>query len=302
MKVLLVIDGSSYSPMSVKMAKALRLSRHANITVMTVVPEYKFIGGITLGMLRGEAITPGGVRKVQEKKAQALIEGYADELRTDGAGVETAVVFGEPDEQIIKTAAGLRADLIIMGAKGASDSRRETLGSVAQRVMRFAGCSVLLVREGPSDVRLAFLAVDGSDYSRAAARFLLEMPLPAHSQVTVLTALHSHSDALANLPALDLKSEGNVLEELQKVEEQTARGIMSETRKQFEEKGYEALSWLLRGEPAEEIMVAAGELHPELIVMGAKGLSDLGTFPIGSTVQEVARLSRYSVLIGRPAG
>ena len=301
MKILLVVDGSPYSLMSVRMMNVLQLPSHTDVVVMTVVPEYTFIGGITLSMLRGEAVTPGGARKVQEKKARALLKEYADKLSSDGINIETAVVWGEPDEQIIKKAAEMQTGLVVMGAKGVSDSRREVLGSVAQRVMRYAGCSVLLVREAPTAIRQAFFAVDGSTYSDEAARFILDLPMPEQSQIMVLTALQSHSDTLANMPALDLKADRGVLEELRKAEEKTARSIIRKTMKQFEERGYETSSWLLRGEPADEILTAAGELHPELIVLGAKGLSDVGSFLMGSVVQDVARFSRYSVLIVRMA-
>ena len=70
-------------------------------------------------------------------------------------------------------------------------------------------------------------------------------------------------------------------------------------RKQFREKGYEVTPMLLRGEPAEEILAASETLHPDLIALGAKGLTAEDSFVIGSVVQMVARFSRYSVLVGR---
>jgi len=53
MKVLLVVDGSSYSEMATRTLKALRLPSRTEVTVMPVVPEHTFLGGITLDMLKG---------------------------------------------------------------------------------------------------------------------------------------------------------------------------------------------------------------------------------------------------------
>jgi len=49
MRILLVVDGSSYSDMETKMLEALRPPPQTEITVLTVVPEHTFLGSITLG-------------------------------------------------------------------------------------------------------------------------------------------------------------------------------------------------------------------------------------------------------------
>lgn len=53
MKMLLVVDGSSYSDMATKMVTALHLPSGTAVTVLTVVPEITFLGGITLDAIRG---------------------------------------------------------------------------------------------------------------------------------------------------------------------------------------------------------------------------------------------------------
>ena len=65
MRMLLVVDGSSYSDMATKMLEALRLPSRIEVTVLTVVPEHTFLGGITLGKLKGVA----GTKEAQQQKA-----------------------------------------------------------------------------------------------------------------------------------------------------------------------------------------------------------------------------------------
>jgi len=76
-----------------------------------------------------------------------------------------------------------------------------------------------------------------------------------------------------------------------------AKKLLNETRKPFKEGGYRVSTMVLKGEPAEEILLAASTLNPELIVLGAKGLTGIERFLLGSVAQRVARFSPYSVLI-----
>ena len=54
---------------------------------------------------------------------------------------------GEPASQILAAAADAQIDLIVMGTRGPSRLRHPLLGSVAERTVRHAPCSVLTVKE-----------------------------------------------------------------------------------------------------------------------------------------------------------
>ena len=55
------------------------------------------------------------------------------------------VKVGDPRAQIVVHAAAEDADLIVMGTHGRTGAARFLLGSVAERVVREAGCPVLTV-------------------------------------------------------------------------------------------------------------------------------------------------------------
>ncbi|HVY47355.1 MAG TPA: universal stress protein [Minicystis sp.] len=55
-------------------------------------------------------------------------------------------LFGSPVGEIVALAAELDADAIVVGTHGRRGVRRALLGSVAERVVRTAGCPVLVVR------------------------------------------------------------------------------------------------------------------------------------------------------------
>lgn len=58
------------------------------------------------------------------------------------------VVDGVPDEEIVRLARQLKADLIVMGTHGRTGLAHMLLGSVAERVIRLAPVPVLTVRRG----------------------------------------------------------------------------------------------------------------------------------------------------------
>jgi nucleotide-binding universal stress UspA family protein len=302
MKILLAVDGSPHSEMSTKMLKALKLPPQTKVTVMTVVPEHTFLGAITIHMLRGTSAARERAHTAQEQKAAESLKKPVETLRRSGVKAESLVCWGRPAEQIIKQAHEMGADLVVVGAKGSGDSPRFPLGSVAHRVVKYASPSVLLVREGTTAIRRVLLATDGSKYSDVVVQFLLDLPLPRNAQVIMVTALQSHIAALVRMPTLDLETNQQLLVELQAAEELAARNLLDKAKKQFQKKGYVTESLILRGDPAEEILTAAETLHPDLVVLGAKGLTGIEAFLLGSVAQRVVRFSRYSVLLAREPG
>ena len=60
--------------------------------------------------------------------------------------METHILVGHPADQILRTAAASRADLIVVGHRGRSPIREWVFGSTSRRIVAHATCSVLVVR------------------------------------------------------------------------------------------------------------------------------------------------------------
>jgi nucleotide-binding universal stress UspA family protein len=86
------------------------------------------------------------IRGLLEHDAQILL---AERLGSIGGDATSEVAFGTPARAIADIAADRDADLIAMGTHGRGPIAHVLMGSVADRVMRIAGCPVLTVR-GPS--------------------------------------------------------------------------------------------------------------------------------------------------------
>jgi glycine betaine transporter len=66
--------------------------------------------------------------------------------KTEGLAVATIIVNGIPFVEILKQAATWKANLIVLGAIGATSVEGIFFGSTAERVLRGAECSVLVIR------------------------------------------------------------------------------------------------------------------------------------------------------------
>jgi nucleotide-binding universal stress UspA family protein len=96
-------------------------------------------------LLTAVSVASNGLTKETAKK---VIDKLAMEAEREGLTVETAVLQGRPYAAIIQASQERGADLVIMGALGLSGFTSFLLGSVTERVIAGAPCSVLVVKEG----------------------------------------------------------------------------------------------------------------------------------------------------------
>ena len=298
MKVLIVIDGSSCSKMTVNMLKALKLPHKTHVTVMTVVPDHSFLGGLSFSRFKGNSPEKNDLQESLHEQAAYLLQTTAEELSTAKLETEVLVRQGNPAEVILKVARESVPSLIVMGAKGISDSQQFLLGSVAQKVMRHAPTSIMLVKKETTSIDRVLLATDGSGNSEIAAWFLLNLPLP-RSEVVLATAVQSYIEAFIKAPTLNLQANQDTIARLQAGEEEEALKIISKIEKLFSKRHYKTLSLVMRGGAAESILKVAKEYKPDLITLGAKGLTAIGPFLLGSVAERVALHAECSVLICR---
>ena len=78
------------------------------------------------------------------KAVEAKLRTVADDLRTPPERVKTLVLAGEAASSLV--AASADYDLVLMATHGRTGIGRFLMGSIAERVVRGAACSVLIVR------------------------------------------------------------------------------------------------------------------------------------------------------------
>lgn len=84
--------------------------------------------------------------KCEEDSAKNRLESLAAAFAADGRRVTFRVSTDETVFGLLAVAAEPSADLIVLGAQGLTGMDRFLLGSVSEKVLRHAPCSVLVVR------------------------------------------------------------------------------------------------------------------------------------------------------------
>jgi nucleotide-binding universal stress UspA family protein len=129
---------------------ALQLAgaQHARVHLIHVVPDA--LHSAWLLDAAGPDL-PEVQRRWTDDSAQRLIA-FAAGHDVDPLNVPTAVLVGTPSSQIVNYAHEHTADAIVLGSHGHGVIGRFVLGSVAERVMRQAGCPVMIVPHLPRGV------------------------------------------------------------------------------------------------------------------------------------------------------
>ncbi len=91
------------------------------------------------------------VTRQLEDTVDKKMEGLAASCRDKGFSVEAKIRNGVPFSEILAEAEEANADMIVMGSQGRTGISHFLVGSVAERVMRRAHCSVLVVKPGPRE-------------------------------------------------------------------------------------------------------------------------------------------------------
>jgi len=150
-----------------------------------------------------------------------------------------------------------------------------------------------------SDAMKILLATDGSDTAQAVTDFLMGLPLPSGSRVTVMTVLKAllHDDELAELPP----DRRDAYEELRTSATSEAQEHLDTEAKRLRSRNLQVDTLVRSGHAAEEIVRIAAEGHYQVIAIGSHGTHDPKHFLLGSVSDRVFEYAPCSVLIVRPA-
>ena len=136
--ILVPIDFSDSSKAALRHAVTLAEDYKADISLIHVVePEaYSLISELELSQTRITFV----------ESATSRLAALAREEIPASIKVNPWVQIGAPYEQIASAAKILKSDLIIISTHGYTGFRHAILGSTAERVVRYADCPVLVLR------------------------------------------------------------------------------------------------------------------------------------------------------------
>ena len=139
--VLVPADGSEASVAAAHLGFRMARNCEANVELIYVVDA-----------LLCEELRRYDRRELEEIRAELAEQGertlrvLAEEAERMGLKVATSVRRGDPFEEIVAHARETQCDLIVMGHVGRRPRAQVLLGSVAERVLEFAPCPVMVVK------------------------------------------------------------------------------------------------------------------------------------------------------------
>jgi len=137
-KILVPIDGSESSKKALAMAIAIAQAADAKMTILEVIEEFGPLPGYYEASPAGE----DRVKWVSEQRFEKIhpaLEGISVKW-------DRKVVEGYAADLIVDIAEKDKYDMIVIGSRGHSAIGRFLVGSVSDRVVHHAPCSVTVVR------------------------------------------------------------------------------------------------------------------------------------------------------------
>ena len=141
-KILVATDGSKYSAAAASEAIGIAKRCGAELFIISVVPtETASPFDIVHSEMQHEMIAQKEFRDGEKNVNDLLVI-----AKQEGVKVEGHIIQGRPYEAIVENAREKGADLIVMGSHGRTGMERLLMGSVTERVVGNADCSVLVVK------------------------------------------------------------------------------------------------------------------------------------------------------------
>jgi nucleotide-binding universal stress UspA family protein len=189
MNILLATDGSAFSDEAAKFLTRFAFSPKDKIVLFHVISEIPYEDEYSKQILRAiKRVSPKILRSCED----ALGPVIAQITKEEGQGV--------PEDEIVKKADELDADLIAMGARGVKGLTSLFLGSVTRKVSALTSKPLLVIKPYRKEAGTGFkilFCTDGSPSAHATAALLSKLPFPADTEMSILTITRS---SFADIP------------------------------------------------------------------------------------------------------
>jgi len=307
MRILIGYDGSACANGALEDLKSAGLPANAEALVMTMAdvflpPAINSEVDNTFPMY-----VPEGVKRAHQHAEQKLREAESMAVhavkRIKGMFPEWEVnhlsLADSPAWAIVREADKWKPDLIVVGAQGHSVfGGRLILGSISQRVLYEAGCSVRIARTRNIDknyLRL-LIGVDTSPFSSAAVEAVCQREWPKETEVRLLAVVDT---VMGITPDPSQPSKQKWIEVGDEENWDQVRSMFEPEAAKLRAAGLNATIVIRRGTPTGEILAEAESWGADCIFLGPKGTRGIDRLLLGSVSSAVAARAGSSVEIVR---
>jgi nucleotide-binding universal stress UspA family protein len=206
-----------------------------------------------------------------------------------------------PGWGIILKAEEWGADMVVVGAGKHSFIERIQMGSILRKVVGACERSVRVGRRSPrhgeTSVRI-IIGLDGSPDAELAMEAVAERTWPAGSEAHLITVMDNRLSILTPslIPRLARWASAADSDD----DQGWVDRMMKAATDKLQTAGLKSSCEVVSGAPSQRLLDAAVDWQADCIVMGARGLTGIERFLIGSVSSDVAVRANCSVEVVRP--
>jgi nucleotide-binding universal stress UspA family protein len=296
MKALIAYDGSACADAALDDLKRAGLPGEIEAMVVTVAELWLPPPQITFEPVLTTAAEPLPA-PIEAARNLAITASRRLQTIFPAWDVRAEALVGSPASAILNKADEWKPDLIVAGSHGRSALGRFIMGSVSQKVVTEAHCSVRVARGGGTDAvapARILLGFDGSLDARAAVRTIASRKWPEKSEIRVLAVLAPTISDFTSLPLTPeqiAQREASAREWMQKQVEAAAEELRSS--------GLTITPVITAGDPKQALLDEADGWGADSLFIGARGHNRLVRFMLGSVATALATRARCSVEVVR---
>ncbi|MEX5282470.1 MAG: universal stress protein [Nitrospiraceae bacterium] len=291
MHILLAVDQSAYANAVLAWMREFPHPSGTRLTISHVIEPFD-----VLDTLPGEPRSRVERRRADE--AQAVLERATLVLRKRYRDIKCALRQGPAIYELLKLVRESQPDLIVTGTRGLGVAKGLVLGSVSQRLLSYAPCSVLLI---PPQAKLkapltVLLATDGSRGAKAAAGIVAA--LPKIGRIGLVSVVPPVDQQEVRLYERETKQPAGLIKrQIQLARYDLAQRAMDATRGVLDGVKAEVRNKVLVGRPSDALPLEAKRQNSGLLVLGSRGLTGRLAEVLGSVSLTVAQRATCPVLV-----
>jgi len=293
MKIMIGYDGSSHADAALADLRRAGLPRKVEAMAFSVseewIPAPASLGGVATSFPRFESEAEEEALKLA-RSAKAVLKTLFPDWQ-----VHAEAVTGSPGNILIWKSNEWEPDLIVVGSQGSTALGRFFFGSVSQKVLHQANCSVRIARPSrkspDAPVRL-IVGVDGSPDSDAAVRAITTRHWPKGSEICVVCGMVVPPPMASEQMAIEVEKW------IAGEKTRTAEAIEAAVKK-LRGIGLTTSSVVKEEDPKGLLCAEAESRDADCIFVGATGMGRIEGTLIGSVSSAVAMRAHCSVEVAR---
>jgi nucleotide-binding universal stress UspA family protein len=298
-KIVVPLDGSELAETSLHYATQLTAKSGAELILLHVCGPEEFHCG-------PEECHIEPMHEAYIEHTTEVLRRRLEESGAKGANVGSAVLAGDPAQQIVDYAEENKVSLIVMATHGRSALRKWVMGSVATKIHRCSDTPVRLIRALSSDEaapddwpeKKILVLLDGSERAEQVLPYVIDHAKMSDSEVTLLR-VHEPPTIPSDYSFPDWDKH---LERMVAHQREQCSLYLGGIEKRLKDNGLNVKSECILGDNApQEIINYATRSHPNLIALTTHAQCALSVWPIGSTADKVIHGTSSPILLIRPS-